>query len=171
MNPTAKQALEILIDDYFKHIKPTLYLEDFKQQMSATKKKYTDEIEKLKHPIREIAEDLYTIAEQSLFLFNTLEYKIYYIVDGLKHAIYAKNPVSLANNARSLIEHIATISKIGLELNKLEDSLKNQQNKKLISDALQRTKNILNRAYYGSKSGSEIKFKPIHINDSIKALK
>ena len=113
---TATEALLILLDDFRNRRKAFAAIIDYDESMQQMRENYRQKIDKIAAPLKKIAQELFEIADQSFFLLQVIEWKIDYLADGLLHAIQFKNPLSLANNARALVEHIATIAGIGHEL-------------------------------------------------------
>jgi len=171
-NYTAKEALELLLTDYREKRKDFSIFCEYDASMAQMRKNYQERINKTSASLKPIASTLFEISDQSFFLLQVIEWKIDYLSEALLHAIKAKNPLSLANNARALVEHIASISGIGSELNILINSLDGQQSEKAIQKAIERTKNYLNRAYFGTsiKNKTNNKNKSLHINDSLEKL-
>ena len=100
-------------------------------------------------------------------------WKIDYIAEALIHSIEAKNPISLANNTRALIEHLAALVATVKELQKLLAKLRGQGQDMSIRNALGKTETFIFRAYYGKspKVASETHEQALHVNDLIKSLK
>ena len=169
---TAKEALELLLTDYREKRKDFSIFSEYDKSMTLMRDNYQEKVGKINSSLKPIANSLWEIADQSFFLLQVIEWKIDYLAEALLHAIRSKNPLSLANNARALVEHIASISGIGSEINILMNSLKGQQSEKAILKAIERTENYLHRAYYGtsSKKKTSNKNKSLHINDSLKKL-
>jgi hypothetical protein len=169
-NYTAKEALELLLTDYREKRKDFSVFCEYDESMAQMRNNYQERINKINPSLKPIARSLFEIADQSFFLLQVIEWKIDYLSEALLHAIKTKNPLSLANNSRALIEHIASISGIGSEINILINSLDGQQSENAIQKAIERTKNYLQRAYYGTstKKKTSSKNKSIHINDSLK---
>lgn len=171
-NPTATEALVLLLNDFRERKKKFTAICDYDGSMKQMREKFNQQIETISNPLREVAKKLFEIADQSFFLIQVVEWKIDYLADALIHAIKSENPISLANNARALVEHVATLAGIGSEIDCLEESLKGQQSESKIQKALERATSNLRKAYYGkSPKMSEGKGdKAIHINDSLKIL-
>ncbi|MGE0086033.1 MAG: hypothetical protein AB7S75_16615 [Desulfococcaceae bacterium] len=171
-NYTATEALELLLTDFRERRKNFSFLCNYDDSMMKMRKNYQQKINQISEPLKFIAEELFEIADQSFFLFQLIEWKIDFLAEGLLHAIQSKNPLSLANNARALVEHIASISGIGYEINQLENSLLGQQSEKKIKAAIDKVKTYLKRSYYGKspKISNETDYKSIHINDLLEIL-
>ncbi len=110
---TATEALELLLSDFRERKKTYSAICDYDDLMTHMRRKYCQQIENITDPLKSVAKDLFEIADQTFFLFQVIEWKIDYLAEGLLHSIQSKNPLSLAINARSLVEHIATIAWVG----------------------------------------------------------
>ena len=171
-NHTATEALKMLLEDYRQRREAFSVYSDYDAIMHKMRSSYGAKINTLDEPLKSIAQQLFDVADQGFFLFQVIEWKIDYLASALLHAIDTSNPLSLANNARALIEHIASLTGIGAELDRLERSLKGQQSEKIIKKSLGRTKSYLNRAYYGRspKIEKEKSKQAPHINVSLKVF-
>lgn len=169
---TASEGLELLLNDFRSKRTKLNFLRNYDEATEESRKNTTHKIEQLNEPVKSIASSLFKIQDEAFFLIQVILWKVDYLCEGLQHALKVKNPLSLANNARSLVEHIATLSTIGRELSKLEHNLKGQQSEKKIREALTKTEKLIHRAYYGQSSkGTKPKHHSIHINDSLNELK
>ena len=101
-NYTATEALKLLLNDYRDRRKEFSIFTDYDISMQRMRGSYGAKIDALNEPLKSIAKQLFEIADKGFFLFQLIEWKIDYLADALLHAIEAKNPQSLANNARSL---------------------------------------------------------------------
>lgn len=173
-NYTATEALELLLNDFRERRKEFSAISDYDDSMMQMRQEYRQQIKKITGPLKSIAENLFEISDQSFFLFQVIDWKINYLAEGLLHAVQLKNPLTLANNARALVEHIAMIAWVGSKINQLEESLRGQQSEAAIQGALEKTKTSLRQAYYGKSSkvaaAGEKEEKSIHINDLLKVL-
>jgi hypothetical protein len=130
-------------------------------------------IEKLKGPLKPLASRLFSTMDQGFFLFNVCECKLDYLAEALIHAIEARNPLALANNARSLVEHLAALVAIVKELERLEKNLRGQGNEEAMNEAMGRAERFIHRAYYGKspKLTDDENQQAFHVNDYLEALK
>lgn len=169
---TDTKALLLLLNDFRERRESFSVFSDYDKSMVGIRETYRPRIESLDSPLKPIAKELFEIADQSFFLLQVVEWKIDYLAEGLFQAIQSKNPLSLANNARALVEHVASIAGICSEIGRLENTLHGQQSEKIIKEAIGRAKSYLQRAYYGRspKASGKQEPKSIHINDSLKAL-
>lgn len=171
-NYTAKEGLLILIKDYLEKQEKLEVFNDYDSVMKESRQHCHEKVARLEDPLKIVAGQLFEIADQALFLFFVLKWKIYYLAEALKHAVATANPMSLANNARSLVEHIATFSSVGQKIAKLISDLEGQQSEKKIVGALEVTQSYVQRTYYGTGSRkSDGGVAAVHINDSLRELK
>lgn len=123
--------------------------------------------------VRVVADRLFKVTEQGMFLYEVYQWKIDYIAEALIHAIQTGNPISLANNARALVEHVAALVLVLRELEMLEERLHRQNDEKTISRSLDKAELVMQRAYYGKspKVEKERGGQALHINECIDALR
>ena len=114
----AAQNAIILLNDYRKRRQEFRVYDDYDQTMKEMREGASAKIEALEEPLKSIASRLFSIADQGFFLYQVCGWKIDYIAEALIHSIEAKNPISLANNTRALIEHLAALVATVKELQK-----------------------------------------------------
>lgn len=170
---TAKEALVIFINHFLTRQEQIESNKDYDSAMEVTRERFRERVAQLQDPLKSIASQLFEVSDQAHFVFKVLRWKIYYLAQGLQHAVESENPMSLANNTRSLLEHIATISTLGQGIQKLESILAGQQSEKKITDAINDTLAHIQKTYYGvsPKSSTQNQIAGIHVNDSLKDLK
>ncbi|MEZ5326650.1 MAG: hypothetical protein R3F19_16505 [Verrucomicrobiales bacterium] len=173
MDYTAKEGLMILVRDFRDRQQKFEYLNDYDAAMQNARERNLEKSAGLQEPLKSIAQKIFDICDQTHFFFHVLHWKIDYLAEGLEHALKVENPMSLANNARSLVEHIATFSTVGQRIAKLESDLEGQQSENKIVEALNGAQAYLRRAYYGRspKLCSDGDDAAIHVNDSLRDLK
>lgn len=115
-----KETLRLLLNNYIERKQEFAILNDYDSSMQSLRSEYAIKMSTLIDPLKSIAEKLFEISDKSHFLFIVIEWKIDHIVSALIHAIDTQNPISLANNARALLEHVSSIVGLGKELMKLE---------------------------------------------------
>lgn len=148
----------LLLQEYRKHREQFHFLDDFEQAMSRMQGSVSRALEATRDPLKTIAQRLFDAAKNGFFLIQVCEWKIHYLADALLHGIQSQNPISLANNTRALIEHLAALVFVVQSLDQLRNSLDVQGNEGKINEAITKIERILNRAYYGKspkKSGKE----------------
>ncbi len=131
--------------------------DDFDRAMSAPQESVDRNLETTLEPLKTVASRLYRIARDECFLIQVCEWKINYVADALLHAIESKNPVSLANNARALIEHVAAFTFVAVSCESLVTVLDGQGSEEKINQAIAKTEQTLKRCYYGKSPKSSDK--------------
>lgn len=127
---------------------------------------------RLKPPLNVVAPRLYYIADHSFYCIELFEYKYYLLVKAMLNGIVENNPLSLANNCRSLLEQVATLAYCMKAVEKMLDELKGQGNLEKINKIISNAELVLKRTYSG-KGGKNIdreEFRAIHVHTAIKAL-
>ncbi len=127
---------------------------------------------RLKPPLNVIAPKLYYIADHSFYCIELFEYKYYLLVKAMLNGIIENNPLSLANNCRSLLEQVATLACCMKAVEKMLDELKGQGDLEKINRIISNAELMLHRTYSG-KGGKNLDkedLKAIHVNTAIKAL-
>ena len=155
---TAPEAAMLLLREYREHRNQFRFLDDFDQAMSRMDDSVSKGLQLTREPLRTIAQRLFNVSKNGFFLIQVCEWKINYLADALLHALESRNPVSLANNTRAIIEHLATLVFVVKSLEKLRESLDGQGSEKKINEAITKAEGILKRAYYGKSpkaSGKE----------------
>lgn len=172
-NYDATEAAIILLKDFRKRRKKFHVFNDYDRVMNQMRTSASGKIATLEEPIRSIASRLFSIADKGFFLLQVCNWKIDYLAEALIHAIEAKNPISLANNTRALVEHLAALVMIAKELEKLHERLQGQGQEQAIYQAMEKAEMFIHRAYYGksTKVAIETSERAIHVNDCLKALK
>ena len=117
--------------------------------MSGTHESIDRGLARTAEPLKTVVQRLFKICNDGFFLVQVCEWKISYIADALLHAIESQNPVSLANNSRALIEHIAALTFVAETLDKLGASLEGQGSEAKINEMLSKSERIQKRCYYG----------------------
>lgn len=169
----AIEAATLLLNEYREGRKHFHVFDDYDLAMGEMRATASEKISSLQDPIKSIASRLFAVIDKGFFLVQVCEWKMDYLAEALIHAIETKNPISLANNTRALVEHLATLVAITKELERLHDKLLGQGHEKTINELLERAEKFIHRAYYGkspkiTKKGSE---QALHVNECIKALK
>ena len=169
----ATEAAIILLNDFRERRQAFHAFDDYDRAMTQMRENASGKIASLQEPIKLIASRLFAITDKGFFLLQACECKIDYLAEALIHAIEAENPISLANNARALVEHLAAFVAITKELEKLHEKLHGQGQEKAIHQAMQKAEIFIHRAYYGKspKIASETSEQALHVNDCLKVLK
>jgi len=154
----------------------TQYIRDKEDGYKHDHDEKQDELKKFEeireHPLGNIVYKLKNISTDMFFITELYEYKVYFLSKAILSALEDNNPLSLANNARSLMEQIAVFSYIADESNDMIHKLKNQCTEDKINLIIDKTKERIDRVYYGKgmKSKEESEYKAIHINVALTKL-
>lgn len=169
----AAEAAIVLLTDYRERQQDFHAFDDYDKAMQQMRESASKKVDALEEPLKSIASRLFSITDKGFFLFQVCEWKIDYIAEALIHAIEAKNPIALANNARALVEHLAALVMIVKDLEKLLERLHGQGQEKAIYQAIEKAETFIHRAYYGKspKVATETDEQALHVNDCLKALK
>lgn len=172
-NFNATEAASVLLRDFRERRLAFHAFDEYDNAMAQMRTSASGKIDELQEPLKSIASRLFSITDKGFFLFQVCEWKLDYLAEALIHAIEAKNPISLANNARALVEHLAALVAIAKELEKLQERLHGQGQEKVILQALEKTETFIHRAYYGKspKVATKLSEQALHVNDCLKVLK
>ncbi|HXV84922.1 MAG TPA: hypothetical protein VEG60_34180 [Candidatus Binatia bacterium] len=152
----ASEAATFLLREYCDHREHFRMFDDFESAMTAMQTSVDRNLDRTKEPLKVFAQRLFKISRDAFFLIQVCEWKITYIAQALLHAIQTRNHVSLANNTRALIEHVAALVFVLDSLGKLRNSLQGQGSEKKLNQVIEKTESVLQRAYYGtSPKGKE----------------
>lgn len=102
-------------------------------------------------------------------LFN---YKFSLLAQAIIHAIETENPLSLANNTRSLLEQLAVLIYLVNSVSRMLEDLKDQGSIEKIDKIISKSESVLNRVYSGEgkKKSKSKDDEAIHVNDAMKEL-
>lgn len=123
----AAEAATILLKNYKERRQVFHAFNNYDKSMDTMRSSAGSKIAKLEEPLKRIASRLFDVMDKGFFLFRVCEWKLDYFAEALLHAIEAKNPLSLASNARGLVEHLAALVALIQELEKLERSLQGKK--------------------------------------------
>lgn len=149
LNTEPERAAHVL-REYCDHREHFRIFDDFDSAMAAMQRAVDRSLDQTSEPLKTVAQRLFKITRDALFLIQVCEWKITFVAKAISHAIDTHNPLSLANNTRALIEHVAALVFILAALGKLRKSLAGQGIEKKINESLASTESILRRAYYGT---------------------
>jgi hypothetical protein len=127
---------------------------------------------KINAPLNVMTPRLYYVADHSFYCMQLFEYKYYLLAKGMLSALRENNPLSLANNCRSLLEQIATLAYCMRAVKEMLESLKDQGSFEKINKIILKAEVVLQRTYagQGKKNLSKPEVEAIHVSSSIKAL-
>jgi hypothetical protein len=147
---SATEAATLLLREYCEHREHFRMFDDFDCAMAVMQASVDNNLGQTGEPLKTVAQRLFKISRDAFFLIQVCEWKIAYLAEASLHAIETRNHLSLANNTRALIEHVAALVFILDSLGKLTNSLQGQGSEKKINEAIGKTELILQRAYYGT---------------------
>jgi hypothetical protein len=148
--PGAPEAAMLLLREYCEHREHFRMFDDFEAAMTTMQASVDKNLDRTREPLKTVSQRLFKISRNAFFLIQVCEWKITYIAQALLHAIETRNHLSLANNTRALIEHVAALVFVLDSLGKLRNSLKGQGSEKKINDVIEKTESNLQRAYCGA---------------------
>lgn len=127
---------------------------------------------KLPPPLNAVSKRLYYIADNTFYCIELFNYKFSLLAQGIIHAIETENPLSLANNTRSLLEQLAVFTYLINHVSRMLEDLKGQGSIDKIDKIISKSENILHRVYSGEgkKKAKSKNDEAIHVNDAIKEL-
>ncbi len=128
--PLATEAATLLLREYCEHREQFRIFEDFDAAMAAMQASVDKNLDQTVEPLKSVAQRLFKVSRDAFFLIEVCEWKITYIAKALLHTIETRNHLSLANNTRALIEHMAALVFILESLGKLRNSSKDREAKK-----------------------------------------
>lgn len=146
---TSSEAAISLLKEFHEHRVNFRIFDDFDKAMSGICTSVDDALGTVAEPLRTVAERVFKVCRDGFFLIRVCELKIGYLAEALQHSIEVANPLSLASNARGLIEHLAALMFVTETLQKLHESLDGQGSESKINEALGRAEDTLRRSYYG----------------------
>lgn len=148
------------------------FLRDHDARFDGLRAVVKNKSEKLPPPLNVVAPRLYYIADHSFYCIQLFEYKYYLLTKGMLNGLSDNNPLSLANNCRSLLEQVATLAYCMQAVGEMLERLKDQGSLEKINHIIAKAENALQRTYAGrgKKDPSKPWPEAIHVHSSIKAL-
>ena len=161
-----------LLSEFIIHYESNDFYKNHEENYSGLSKLVKDKSKKLTAPLNVLSVRVYNIAEHTAFCMGLYNYKFYLLAKSVIAAINDNNPLSLANNTRSLVEQIAAITYLMESVEKMMSNLKDQGQLKKIDEILNKAEKIINRVYFGQGKGQSngTDYKAVHINDSLGSL-
>ena len=162
----------ITLEDYISRAEQDEFLRDHDSRFFGLRASVRNKSAKLKPPLNVIAPRLYYIADHSFYCIELFKYKYYLLAKAMLHGFNEENPLSLANNCRSLLEQVATLSYCMQAVQTMLDGLKDQGAIEKIDVVLSKAEKILQRTYAGEgkKKNSAKQFEAIHVHTAIDEL-
>ncbi|EGR0761919.1 hypothetical protein ETS21_23785 [Vibrio parahaemolyticus] len=160
-----------LLNDFINHYESNDFYKNHEENFSELSSLVTNKSKKSSPPLNVLSVRLYNIAEHTSFCIGLYDYKFYLLAKSVIAAINENNPLSLANNTRSLVEQLAAISYLMDAIEKMISNLKDQGGLKKIDEIFKRAEKAINRVYLGEgKAKENSEHKAVHINDSLGVL-
>lgn len=161
-----------LLNSFINHYESNYFHKNHEENFSELSSLVTNKSKKLPSPLNDFSVRLYNIAEHTSFCIGLYDYKFYLLAKSIITAINENNPLSLANNTRSLIEQLAAISYLMDAIEKMILNLKDQGELNKIDEIFKRAENAINRVYLGEgKAKENSEYRAVHINDSLGCLR
>ncbi len=162
----------LLLNEFVSDTEKNDFFRDHDERFSGLREQVEKKASKLNPPLNVISKRLYSIADNTFFCIELFNYKFYLLAKAIIHSIETENPLSLANNTRSLLEQLAVFIFLINHVNQMLELLKNQGTLERINKIIAKPESILKRAYSGSgKNNSKSKDdEAIHVNAAIKEL-
>lgn len=169
------ENIDSIIDafaEYISKFERDGFLRDHDSRFDGLRKSVRDKSEKLKSPLNVITPRLYYVADHSFYCIQLFEYKYYLLAKGMLNGLSDNNPLSLANNCRSLLEQVATLSYCMHAVEEMLERLKDQGSLEKINQIISKAEKVLQRTYAGQGKRDPSKQAPeaIHVNSAIKKL-
>ena len=126
----------------------------------------------LKAPLNVVSKRLFKIADDTAYSIELFNYKFYLLAKGVISAIEDENPLSLANNTRSLLEQLAVFTYLMNNISQMLTNLKDQGSVEKIGKILSKCETAIKRVYFGEgkKGINSNNDKAIHVNSAISEL-
>ena len=148
-------------------------LDDFSKLLTERQKVFESFDENLSSEFKDIAKSFEDLLEKFLFVTLVNRRKIDAINSLITFSIDSKNPISLAQGIRALLEHACVLSMVAKEIEKLKIGLDGQNEFTKIKSVLDRSERFIYRCYFGksSKVVADKSKQALHINDGLELLK
>lgn len=171
-NNTAAKNLIRKLDEFRRNQSKFKVFDKYDEVTGTAQSGAEEKIKLLDEPLRSVATRLFHISSEATFLVLVAKWKIDFLAEALIHAIEVKNPVSLANDTRALLEHLAALEAVVKEIDKLRKDLRNKGVQTSIDNTLKRTEMYLHRVYFGNspKVEKEKSKQALHVNECISDL-
>lgn len=158
--------------DFVVEIEESDFLRNHDDRFSGLRDQVEKKSSKLTPPLNIVSKKLYYIADNTVYCMELFNYKFSLLAQAIIHAIETENPLSLANNTRSLLEQLAVFIYLINHVSKMLENLKNQGDIDKIDKIISKSEGVIGRVYSGEgKNKSKSKNgEAIHVNDAIKEL-
>ncbi|MUK28395.1 hypothetical protein [Aliivibrio fischeri] len=162
----------ITLREFVSEIEENDFLRNHDDLFGGLRKQVEKKSMKLKPPLNVVSKRLYYIADNTFYCIELFNYKFSLLAQGIIHAIETENPLSLANNTRSLLEQLAVFIYLVNHVSTMLEDLKDQGSIEKIDKIISKSEKVINRVYSGEgKNKAKSKDdEAIHVNDAIKEL-
>jgi len=174
MNQTTMETESTLqlLKNYIEKIDSEDFLRDHDARFDGLRKQVDTKAAGLHPPLNVISKRIYKIADHTFFCIGLYDYKFCLLAKSIVHALETGNPLSLANNTRSLLEQVAVLSHCVSAINSMLDNLANQGTIEKIDKIITKAEATLNRTYsgQGGNKATSKETEAIHVNTAIASL-
>lgn len=127
---------------------------------------------RLKAPLNVVSKRLFKTADDAVYCTELFNYKFYLLAKGIINAIEDENPLSLANNTRSLLEQLAVFTYLMNNISQMLTNLKDQCSLEKIDKIVSKCEITIKRVYFGEgkKGINSNRDKAIHVNTAMAEL-
>ncbi|PTP81557.1 hypothetical protein CWO04_22420 [Vibrio splendidus] len=162
---------EATLKSYIEYVGNNDSLRDHDRRFAEHSKHLEKKFKKLAPPLNVISKRLYKISKNTFYLIELFDYKIYLLAKGALQSIETRNPLTLANTTRAIMEQIAVYHHCLSSISIMLENLKDQGTLEKITKIIEKCENTINRTYSGQgKAYAENGAKAIHVNEAIKSL-
>lgn len=162
----------VILENYISKADENNFLTDHDSRFIGLRARVKEKSAKLSPPLNVITPRLYYIADHSFYCIELFNYKYYLLAKAMLHGFKELNPLSLANNCRSLLEQVATLAYCMQAVQTMLDGLKDQGTIEKVDEIISKAEKILHRTYAGEgkKKNSASQVEAIHVHTAIDDL-
>lgn len=166
------EATLTVLREFVSEMEKNGFLRNHDERFAGLRRNVEKKSQKLSPPLNVVSKRLYYIADNTFYCVELFNYKFSLLAQGIIHAIETENPLSLANNTRSLLEQLAVLIYLVNNISKMIEDLKDQGCIEKIDKIISKSESVLNRVYSGEgkKKSKSKNDEAIHVNDAIKEL-
>jgi len=165
-------SIQKFLGEYIEEAESQEFLRDHDSRFEGLRAVVKKKSENLRPPLNVVSQRLYYVADHSFYCVELFKYKYYLLAKGVLDALETNNPLSLANNCRSLLEQVATLTYCMDAVEQMLNDLKDQGSPEKIDKVIAKAEQVLKRTYAGKgkTKDSTKESEAIHVNTAIKAL-
>jgi len=166
------EKIVIALENYIAKAEKEEFLKDHDSRFSHLRAAVKRKSAKLNQPLNVVAPRLYYVADYSFYCMELFRFKYYLLAKAMLHGFNELNPLSLANNCRSLLEQVAALSYCMQAVETMLDGLKDQGSLNRVDAAISKAEIILRRTYEGEgkKKNLSSDIEAIHVHTTIEHL-